>query len=82
MGHDNTVSVATRYRLDGPGDRIPVEARFSAPVQTGPVAHPASYTVGVGSFTGVKLPGRGVDNPPPYSAEVKETLRLVLRGLF
>jgi hypothetical protein len=32
------------------GDRIPVGARFSAPVQTGPEAHPASCTMGTGSF--------------------------------
>jgi len=36
-----------------------VEARFSAPVQTGPGAHPASCTMGTGSFPGVKS-GRGV----------------------
>ena len=36
------------------GDRIPVEARFSAPVQTGPGAQPASCTMGTGSFPGVK----------------------------
>jgi len=36
------------------GDRIPVEARFSAPVQTGPGAHPASCTMDTGSFLGVK----------------------------
>ena len=41
------------------GDRIPVEARISAPVQTGPGAHPASCTMGTGSFPGVKS-GRGV----------------------
>ena len=34
-------------------------ARFSAPVQTGPVAHPASCTMGTGSFPGVKC-GQGV----------------------
>ena len=39
------------------GDRIPVVARFSAPVQTSPVAHPASYTMGTGSFPGVKAAG-------------------------
>jgi len=39
-------------------------ARFSASVQTGPGAHPASYTVGTGSFPGVKRPGRGVHHPP------------------
>jgi hypothetical protein len=45
---------------------------FSAPVQTGRGAHPASYTMGTGSCPGVKRPGRGVDHPPPTSAEVKE----------
>ena len=34
------------------GDRIPAEARFSAPAQTGPGLHPASYTVGTGSLSG------------------------------
>ena len=34
------------------GVRIPVGARFSAPVQIG--AHPASCTVGTGSFPGIK----------------------------
>ena len=32
------------------GDRIPVGAKFSATVQTGPGAHPASCTMGTGSF--------------------------------
>jgi len=41
------------------GDRIPVWARFSAPVQTGPGVHPASCTLGSGSFPGLKS-GRGV----------------------
>jgi hypothetical protein len=31
-----------------------VGARFSTPVQTGPGAHPASCTMGTGSFPGVK----------------------------
>ena len=35
-------------------DRIPVGARFSAPVQTGLGAHPASCTMGTGCFPGVK----------------------------
>ena len=54
------------------GDRIPLEARFSAPIQTGPGAHPASYTTGNVSYPGVKRPGRGVDHPLPSRAEVKE----------
>jgi len=45
------------------GDRIPVGARFSAPVQTGPGAHPASCTISTGSFPGVKS-GRGVTLTP------------------
>jgi hypothetical protein len=51
--------------------KIPVWARFFAHVQTGPGAHPASCTMGTGSFLGVKRPGRGADHPPPSSAEVK-----------
>ena len=38
-------------------------ARFSAPVQTGPEAHPASCTMGTGSFPGVRC-GRGVTLTP------------------
>jgi hypothetical protein len=60
------------------GDRIPVGARFSAPVQTGPRAHPVSYTMGTGSFPWVKRPGRGVDHQPPSRAEVKERVELYL----
>ena len=44
-------------------DRISVEAKFSAPVQTGPEAHPASCTMGTGSFPGVRC-GRGVTLTP------------------
>ena len=47
-------------------------------LQTGPGVHPASYTVGTGSFPGVKRSGRGVDHPPPPSAEVKERVELYL----
>ena len=50
------------------GDRIPVGggARFSAPVQTGPEAHPASFKMRTGSFPGVKC-GRGVTlTPHPF----------------
>jgi hypothetical protein len=68
----------TSLRAGRSGDRIPVGARFSAPVQTGPGAYPASYTMGTESFPGVKRPGRGVDHPPPSSAEVKERVELYL----
>jgi hypothetical protein len=51
MGRDSSVCIATRYGLDISGDRIPLGARFSAPVQTGPGAHPASYRMDAGSFS-------------------------------
>ena len=61
------------------GDRIQVGgARFSTPVQTGPGANPASYTMGTGSFPGVKRPGRGGDHPPPSSAKVKEKIEIYI----
>jgi hypothetical protein len=34
--------------------------------------HPASCTMGSGSFPGLKRPGRGADQLPPSSAEVKK----------
>ena len=44
----------------------PGGARFSAPVQTGPEAHPASCTMGIGSFPGVRC-DRGVTlTPHPF----------------
>jgi len=45
------------------GDRNPVGARFSAPIHTGPEAHPASCKMGTGSFPGVSC-GRGVTLTP------------------
>ena len=80
-GPGSVVGIATAYGLDGPGDRIPVRIRFSAPVQTGPKAHPASYTMGTGSFPGVKRPGRGVDHPPPSNVEVEGRVELYLYSL-
>jgi len=65
-----------------------VEARFSAPFQTGPGAQPASYTMGTGSFQGVKWPGRGVDHSAHLAPRLKKeqsyitTPPLDLRGLL
>ena len=56
--------------------------RFSPLVHTGPGAHAASYAMGNGSFHGVMRPGRGVDHPPPSSAEVKERFELFLLWAF
>jgi hypothetical protein len=71
-GPRSSVGIETGYGLDGPGIESRWGARFFAPVQTGPETHPASCTMGTGSFPGVKRPGRGADHPPPSSAEVKK----------
>jgi len=78
MGQDSSVGTATWYGLDDPGDRIQVGVRFSAPVQTAPGAHPASYRMGTGSFPGVKRLGRCIEHPPPSSVKVKERVELYL----
>ena len=61
------------------------EARFSAPVQTSRGAHPASCTIGKGSFPGVKS-GRGVtltSHPllVPWSRKGRGTPLLPLWGV-
>jgi hypothetical protein len=62
-GPGSVVGITTGYGLERSGDRIPVAARFSAPVQNGPGAHPASCTMGTACFPGVKS-GRGLTLTP------------------
>jgi len=64
MGRDR----ATRYGLDGPGIESRWGANFSAPVHTGPGAHPA----GTGSFPGVMRREHGVDHPPHLMSRLKK----------
>ena len=81
MGLDSSVGIATRCRLDGPRMESRLAAKFSATVQTVPGAHPASHTMGTGSFQGAKRPGRGVDHPLPSSTEVKERVGIYFYSL-
>jgi hypothetical protein len=54
VGWDSSVAVVTRYGLDGPG----IESRWGRDFpQTGPGAHPTSYTMGTGSFPGGQAAG-------------------------
>ena len=78
-GPGSSVSVATTLRIGQSGDRIPVGVTFSAPVQTGPEAHPASCTMGTRSFPEVKS-GRGVTltSSPPSSAVGHDRVELYL----
>jgi hypothetical protein len=64
-----------------------VGARFSTPIQTGPVEHPTSYTNDTRSVPVVKEPGCGVDHPPHLALTLRReqnytsTLLLGLCGL-
>ena len=65
VGRDSSDGIATRYGLDGPGIEYRGSREFPT-VQTGPGAHPASCTMGTGSFKGVKRV-RGVTlTPHPF----------------
>jgi len=70
-GLGSSVGIATGYGLDGLGFE---GERYFAPVQTGPGAHPASCTMGTGSFSGVKS-GRGVT---PFQCQGLERVELYL----
>jgi hypothetical protein len=78
MGQDSVFGIATRYGLQGPGTESRWGARFSAPVQTDPGAHPASQTLGTGSFPGVKAGGLWRWPPTPSMAAVKERVQLYI----
>ena len=62
-GPGNSVGIATGCWLDGPGIESWWRTRISAPVQTGPGAHPASCTMGTRSFPRVKS-GQGATLTP------------------
>ena len=51
-GPGSVAGIATGYGLYGPGIESRWGSRFSAPVQIGPGAHPASCTMGTGTFPG------------------------------
>jgi hypothetical protein len=53
---------------------------FRAHVQTGPGAHPASLSMGTGSFPGVKRPGRGAALAPLLAPKSRWTDDGLLRS--
>jgi hypothetical protein len=55
-----------------------VGVRFSVPMQTDLKAHPASGTMGTGSFQGVMWLGHSADHPHPSSAKVVNGFELYL----
>jgi len=81
-GPGSVVGIATGWTVRGsnPG----VGARFSLPVQIGRGAHPATCTMGTGSFPGVKS-GRGVTQTltpsMPWSRKSRAIPLLPLRAI-
>ena len=65
---DAHIIIATDYGLDGPGSN-PGEDEIFRPSRPALGAHPASCTMGNGSFPGVEAVGAGGWPPPPSSAE-------------
>jgi hypothetical protein len=78
VGRDSLVGIATpsywTVRGSNPGGGQILRNRLDR--HWGPTT--LLYNVYRVSFPGVKRPGRGVDHPPPSSAEVKERVELYL----
>ena len=72
VGRDSSVGIATHYGQDGPGIQSRCWARFSAPIQTCPGAHPACYTRGSGCFPTVKRPGLVVEHPLHLASRLRK----------
>ena len=82
MGRESSVGIATRYGLDGPEIETRWGARFSALVQTDPVAYPSFCTMGTGTLPGVKWPGCGADHAPPSRCRGHERVELYIYPPF
>ena len=86
MGRDDSVGIATRYGLDGPGIEFRWGRDFSQPPIPALGPKPIQWVPGIDP--GGKLSGRGVTHPPPSSSKVKERVEvcsyfpLGLYGLF
>jgi hypothetical protein len=88
VDRDSSVGTAIRYGLDGPEFESRWGAIFSAPVQTGPGAYPASYTMGTGSLLGVKGRSAVLNTHPDLAPRLRKSRAipalppLGLRGLL
>ena len=71
LSRDSAVGIADRYGLYGPRSN-PGGGEIFPPIQTGPGDHPASFTMGVGYFPGIKRLGRGFDHPPHLVPRLKK----------
>jgi len=67
----------SQYGLGGTGIECQL-AGLSAPIQNGPGACPASYSVGTGFVLGVNWSGGGTEHPSPFRHKVTERVLLYL----
>ena len=78
VGRDSSVGIATRCGLNIRG----IESRWRRdfPQPSTPALGPPSFLYNGYriSFPGVKQPGRDVNHPPPFSAEIKERVALYM----
>jgi len=65
VGRANVGRLVTRYR-------IPIEAKFFAPLLNGPGFHPLSSTIGTGSFPGLRERGLALTNHPYLAPRLKK----------
>ena len=85
VGRDSSVDITTDQTVE---ESNPGGGEIFCTVPDRPWAHPASCTMGTGSFPGVKRPGRGVDHSTHLVPRLKKeqsytcTTPLSLRGLF
>jgi hypothetical protein len=78
-GPGSSVGIATGYGLDGPRIESRWDARFFAPVQTGPGGPPSLLYNGYWVFPGgKKRPGRDADPSHPSSADGHERVDIYL----
>ena len=82
MGRDSVVVIATCYGLDGPRIETWWGRDFPHPSRPALGPTPASYTMGTGSFPGVKRPMGGVHHSPTPSAKVKERVEPYIYSPF
>ena len=89
-GHSLSVTIGNNFYIvigqdsgtlqaERSGDRIPVGARFSAPVDTAlGLNQPHVQLVQFVSFSVLKRPGRGFGHPPTSKDHVKERVELYI----
>jgi len=76
-GRDSSVGVSIRYGLDGRGSN-PGWGDILDTCPEGQWAPSSVLKNWYRVFPGGKMPGSGVDNPPQFSAEVKERVEIYI----